>query len=270
MQGPIEDARILYAGRDCLVINKLPGESAEPVDPAFSAKSVDSSASADPQKPQDPPGAGGMVSLPRILAAQFGGGQTGGPGFPAAVHRLDVPVSGCVLFARNPRALAALSASFAQGRAEKIYWAIVEMPPPGTIPAEAGELVHWIKTDTRRNKSIAYNEAGPGRKKAVLRYRVRGRGLHYLFLEIDLITGRHHQIRAQLAALGLRIKGDLKYGSRRSEKNGGIRLHGFSLSFPDPGDPENTIRVQGDPPLPDPLWEAFKALNNAVEYPLKP
>jgi 23S rRNA pseudouridine1911/1915/1917 synthase len=230
----IEDSRILYADQDCLVINKLPGESAEPTD------------------------AGGMVNLPRILAAQFGGqvgGQRGGISFPAAVHRLDVPVSGCILFARTPSALAALSAAFSQGRAEKIYWAIIEMPPPGM--AETGELVHWIKTDARRNKSMAYNEAGAGRKKAILRYRVRGRGTHYLFLEIELITGRHHQIRAQLAALGLRIKGDLKYGSRRSEKNGGIRLHGFSLSFPSPADPEKIIRVRGDPPLPDSLWDAF-------------
>ncbi|MDR2102003.1 MAG: RNA pseudouridine synthase [Treponema sp.] len=237
----IEDTRILYAGQDCMVINKLPGESAEPTD------------------------AGGMIDLPRILAAQFGeagGGQTGGPSFPAAVHRLDVPVSGCVLFARNPAAMASLSAAFSQGRAEKIYWAIIEMPPPGVVPAETPaetvELIHWIKTDVRRNKSIAYNEEGPGRKKAVLRYRVLGRGTRYLFLEIELITGRHHQIRAQLAALGLRIKGDLKYGSRRSEKNGGIRLHGFSLSFPSPADPEKIIRVSGEPPLQDPLWDAFK------------
>jgi 23S rRNA pseudouridine1911/1915/1917 synthase len=233
----IEDARILYICPECVVINKLPGESVEPVE------------------------AGNMANLPRILAARFGnteqgGKQSGGLSLPAAVHRLDVPVSGCVLFARTSGALAALSASFSQGRVEKIYWALVEIPE--MVPEETGELIHWIKTDTRRNKSIAYDEAGPGRKKAVLRYRIRGRGTHYLFLEIELITGRHHQIRAQLAARGLHIKGDLKYGSRRSEKNGGIRLHSYSLSFPDPVRPEKIIRVSGGPPLPDPLWDAFK------------
>jgi 23S rRNA pseudouridine1911/1915/1917 synthase len=237
--GYIEEARILYADRECLVINKVPGESTEATE------------------------AGGMVSLPQILAAQFGGreqgdNQKGDLPFPTAVHRLDVPVSGCVLFARTSGALAALSDVFARGRAEKIYWAVIETPSPDMDPGEAGELIHWIKTDPRRNKSFAVNEGGPGRKKAVLRYRVRGRGTHYLFLEIELVTGRHHQIRAQLAAQGLHIKGDLKYGSRRSEKNGGIRLHAFSLAFPHPADSERIIRVSADPPLWDPLWEAFK------------
>jgi 23S rRNA pseudouridine1911/1915/1917 synthase len=245
----IEAPRILYACRECLVINKVPGESAEPAE------------------------AGSLINLPRILAAQFGnteqaGGETGEPFMPAAVHRLDVPVSGCVLFARTPGALAALSASFAQGRVEKNYWALVEMP--GTVPEERGELVHWIKTDTRRNKSTAYDEPGPGRKKALLRYSIRGRGIHYLFLEIELITGRHHQIRAQLAARGLHIKGDLKYGSRRSEKRGGIGLHSYSLSFPDPVRPERIIRVSGDPPFTDSLWDAFKNAGNPRAAPLPP
>ncbi|MDR3138844.1 MAG: RNA pseudouridine synthase [Treponema sp.] len=234
----IEENRILFADEECLVINKLPGESSE-------AREIP-----------------GMVSLPQVLADQFGAVKIrepgGGPFFPAAVHRLDVPVSGCILFARTPGSLAALSATFAQGRAEKTYWAVIEMPASPAELGEGGELVHWIKTDTRRNKSTAYNEAGPGRKKAVLHYRVRGRGIHYLFLEITLFTGRHHQIRAQLAARGLHIKGDLKYGGRRSEKNGGIRLHAFSLAFPHPARPGETVRLQGEPPLPDPLWEAFK------------
>ncbi|MDR2103012.1 MAG: RNA pseudouridine synthase, partial [Treponema sp.] len=79
------------------------------------------------------------------------------------------------------------------------------------------------------------------------------------FLEISLLTGRHHQIRAQLAARNLHVKGDLKYGGRRSEKNGGIRLHSFSLTFPHPAQPDKIIRIEGEPPVPDPLWEAFKA-----------
>jgi 23S rRNA pseudouridine1911/1915/1917 synthase len=127
--------------------------------------------------------------------------------------------------------------------------------------AEAGELVHWIYRDKRRNKSIAFDTNGPGRKRAILRYRIAGQGERYLFLEIELVTGRSHQIRAQLAALGLHIKGDLKYGARRSEKSGGIRLHSYSLAFQNPlpgGGGGEIIRVTAPPPLRDRLWEDFE------------
>jgi 23S rRNA pseudouridine1911/1915/1917 synthase len=214
-----------------MVINKLPGEAAE--------------------------GAGkGMIDLPPVLQQQFGGAFF-------AVHRLDVPVSGCTLFARTPGALSFLSAAFAAGRVQKHYWAIVEMPPPNLSLEPAGELIHWLETDRRRHKSTAHTEKGPGRKQAVLRYAITGRGTNYLFMEIALITGRHHQIRAQLANLGLHIKGDLKYGSKRSEKNGGIRLHAYALRFPaPPGSPGNTgegyILAKALPPLRDRLWEDFE------------
>jgi 23S rRNA pseudouridine1911/1915/1917 synthase len=230
-----------------------------------------------------------MADLPRMLKTLAVGKDFKGRDFlPAAVHRLDVPVSGCTLFARTPEALAFLNARFrgasdaalgfsavkpAAASVAKIYWAIVEIPQPGKAqrvlmaePGEEGEWKHWIKAGTGENKSIAYDEEGPGRKPGLLRYRFVGAGSHYLFLEITLLTGRHHQIRAQLARMGLHIKGDLKYGAKRSERSGGIRLHGYSLSFPDPASVRNSargidsgelIRVQALPLLRDPLWEAF-------------
>ena len=217
---------LLFQNEACMVINKLPGEFSE---------------------------------LPGIDEA--GGAKF----FP--VHRLDTPVSGCLLLAKNPEAAAFLGAAFAEPaagkgsgecRVEKRYWAIIEMPPED-LPAE-GELVHWINYNRKANKSFASPvKQRADSKKAVLRYRVTGKGERYLFLEIDLVTGRHHQIRSQLAAIGLRIKGDLKYGARRSEKGGGIRLHAYSLAFPNPLDPAETIRVSTLPPVMDPLWEDFAA-----------
>jgi 23S rRNA pseudouridine1911/1915/1917 synthase len=225
---------IIYASDQCVVANKRCGEAVE--------------------------GAGkGMIDLPSLLGKQFGAAAGSVPGSFTAVNRLDVPVSGCALFARGGAALAFLNAAFARRRVEKRYWAIVEMPRRDL--KERGELVHWLETDRRGNKSVAYAEAAPGRQKAVLRYKIAGAGTHYLFLEIDLITGRHHQIRAQLAALGLHVKGDLKYGARRSEKTGGIRLHGYSLRFPaPPGSPERgePILARAPPPMRDRLWEDFE------------
>ncbi|GHU15200.1 RNA pseudouridine synthase [Spirochaetia bacterium] len=257
---------IAYQSDDCVVVNKLPGDSAEPLAAVQAGK--------------------GMVDLPRALLKNLAVGKDfkGKDFLPAAVHRLDVPVSGCTLFARTPEALAFLNARFhgaseaalrgadstKAAAVEKIYWAIVELPPPGKEPGEAGEWRHWIKAGTGENKSIAYDEEGPGRKQGVLRYRLVGAGSHYLFLEINLLTGRHHQIRAQLARMGLHIKGDLKYGAKRSERGGGIRLHGYSLAFPNPATAKDgagageLIRVQAQPPLRDPLWEAFEAAHKGL------
>jgi 23S rRNA pseudouridine1911/1915/1917 synthase len=237
-------SRILYQSGRFIIVNKLPGEAAENAGP-------------------------GITDLPRELGISFGpAGEDAVPHHAGerpipvtAVNRLDVPVSGCVLFARTAEALAAANALFREGSVEKHYLAIAEMPEKAALP-ESGELVHWLSEDSRRNKSTVFDEGGPGRKKAILRYRVGGRGERYLFLEIDLVTGRRHQIRAQLAAVGLHIKGDLKYGARRSEKNGGIRLHAYSLSFRDPcGGNGNDysgglIRVSAPPPVMDRLWQA--------------
>ena len=225
-------SRILYRSAACVVVNKLKGEAVE------GAK-------------------GGMGDLPGELAAALPANVE----LIEAVHRLDVPVTGCALFALTKPALSFLSAAFAEESAvpsvEKLYWAIVEKPSL-TLP-ESGELVHWIETNSTKNKSFAYNEDGPGRKKASVRYRITGEGKNYLFVEAHLLSGRHHQIRAQFAAAGLRVKGDLKYGARRSEKSGGIRLHARSLSFPDPLNGGGNIHVTADPPEMDNLWEAFLA-----------
>jgi 23S rRNA pseudouridine1911/1915/1917 synthase len=218
------DDRVLLHTTDVIVVNKLAGEAME--------------------------GAGkGMTDLPALLAERFGGTFT-------AVHRLDVPVSGCALFARSPAALAFLSAAFAgrKGGVTKTYWAVTEEP---AFPlAEHGELVHWIRPGAN-NRSLACPGPESGGKRAALRYRMAGRGERYLFLEIDLITGRHHQIRAQLAACGIHIKGDLKYGSRRSERTGGIRLHAHTIIFPDPAEPARPLYVSANPPAMDALWRAF-------------
>jgi len=244
--------RVLYCDAACVIVNKIAGEAVE--------------------------GAGkGMADLPQLLAAELSAPHYA-PALPAkdalplptAVHRIDVPVSGCAAFARTGAALRSLNEAFSGGASGesgviKHYWAIVEMPSSdpfakgaeGASGAEGAELVHWIQFDPKRNKSIAHNEPGPGRKKAVMRCRQAGKGERYLFLEIELVTGRHHQIRAQLERLGLHVRGDLKYGARRSEPSGGIRLHARSLSFPAPGGSDTRIAVLADPPLRDSLWQAF-------------
>jgi len=219
--------RILYQSSACAVVNKIKGEAAE------GAKD-------------------GIINLPQELKAFL---KTD---FIEAVHRIDVPVTGCALFGLSKTSLEYLNAVFAGKsdlKAEKRYWAILEKPK--NLPPENGELVHWIETNTRTNKSFAYSDACAGRKKAVLRYKITGEGKNYLFMEIEILSGRHHQIRAQLAAAGLHIKGDLKYGAKRSEKSGGIRLHARYLSFPNPLNKKETIIVTADPPDMDNLWRAF-------------
>jgi 23S rRNA pseudouridine1911/1915/1917 synthase len=238
----LEPSRVLLANDSCAVVNKIAGEAAEGAAP-------------------------GMGDLPRMLAAALAsaassaaaGGQAPPDALPvpAAAHRLDVPVSGCVVFARTRSALAFLNAAFAggDGTVEKHYWAVVEAAE--TPLPESGELIHWIAWNPRKNNAIAHDQPGPGRKKAVLRYRLTGCGRNYRFMVIELLTGRRHQIRAQLARVGLRVKGDLKYGARRSEPNGGIRLHARSISFPDPAGGGKRITVTAEPPLRDNLWLAF-------------
>ena len=147
--------------------------------------------------------------------------------FLGVVHRLDRPVSGLVMFARTSKALARLNKMFAEGEVHKTYWAITK-----NCPAEQqGTLVHWLVRNEQQNKSYAYDHEVPHSKRAVLDYRVLGHSDNYHLLEINLKTGRHHQIRCQLAAIGCPIKGDLKYGAKRSNPDGSISLQAHSMQF---------------------------------------
>ena len=155
----------------------------------------------------------------------------GKPGevFLGVVHRLDRPVAGLVVFARTSKALIRLNKMFAEGQVHKTYWAIVERRNEQL--GMSNELVHWLVRNEQQNKSYAYDHEVPQSKKAMLRYRVIGRGDRYDLLEVELMTGRHHQIRCQLAAMGCPIKGDLKYGAKRSNPDGGICLHARQIAF---------------------------------------
>ena len=154
-----------------------------------------------------------------------------GEAYLGVVHRLDRPTTGVVLFAKTSKALSRLNAMFAdKAQVQKTYWALVDAMPPAT----EGTLTHWLVRNEKQNKSVAHNKEVQQSKKAVLHYKLLKSFDHYHLLEIDLITGRHHQIRAQLAAIGLHIKGDLKYGAKRSTPDGGICLHAYKLTFEHP------------------------------------
>ena len=142
-------------------------------------------------------------------------------------HRLDRPVSGLVMFARTSKALTRLNKMFQDGEVHKTYWALVKDMPP----KDEDDLVHWLVRNEKQNKSYAYDKEVPNSKKAILHYKVIGKTNTYYIIEIDLKTGRHHQIRCQLAKIGCPIKGDLKYGAKRSNPDGGISLQSHAMSF---------------------------------------
>lgn len=165
-------------------------------------------------------------------------------------HRLDRPTSGIVVFAKTSKALPRLNKLFAEKDAKKTYWAVVKNAPENT----SATLTHWLKRNTKQNKSYAHKNEVPESKKAILDYTLVKKLDNYFLLEIDLKTGRHHQIRAQLNALGCPIKGDLKYGFDRSNKDGSIHLHARSLSFIHPVKKEMLKLVA--PPPNEPIWNA--------------
>ncbi|MEN6588403.1 MAG: RluA family pseudouridine synthase [Proteiniphilum sp.] len=175
--------------------------------------------------------------------------------FCGVTHRLDRPTSGVVVFAKTGKSLTRLNDMFRNGEVKKTYLAIVMNRPP----AEEDTLTHYLIKNEKTNKSTAFDTEKPHTKKAVLHYRLIGTSQHYFLLEIDLETGRHHQIRCQLARIGCPIKGDLKYGARRSNPDGSISLHAHTISFIHPVSKENiTINA----PLPqEPLWNAFLPSN---------
>lgn len=175
--------------------------------------------------------------------------------FLGVVHRIDRPVSGAVLFAKSSKALTRLNEMLREGRIRKIYWALTEQTPS----PEEGALRHFIVRDARNNRSRAYDMPKPEGKEARLRYRTLGRGTHYTLVEVELQTGRHHQIRAQLAKIGCPIRGDLKYGARRSNPDGGISLHSRSVAFEHPVRRELLV-VTAPVPAGDNLWRYFEEL----------
>lgn len=172
--------------------------------------------------------------------------------FVGVTHRLDRPVSGIVLFAKTSKALSRINELFRTGKVKKTYWAIVKNCPL----AEEGELVNWLVRNEKQNKSYAYDTEKPNSKKAILRYKLIARSDNYYLLEIDLQTGRHHQIRVQLAKMGCPIKGDLKYGFDRSNKDGGISLHARSVALTHPVSKKD-IRIVAPVPQTDNLWKVL-------------
>lgn len=173
--------------------------------------------------------------------------------FLGVTHRLDRPTSGVVLFARTSKALTRLNKMFQQkGDIKKTYWAVVDKKPPQL----EGELHHWLVRNTKQNKSYASNTKQAESKEAVLSYKYISGSDKYHLLEIDLKTGRHHQIRAQLAAEGCKIKGDMKYGFPRSNPGGGIYLHARKIEFIHP---VTKKEISITAPVPnDTLWKYFE------------
>ncbi len=165
-------------------------------------------------------------------------------------HRLDRPTSGIVVFAKTSKALPRLNKMFAEKKTTKTYWAVVKNAPK--LPNDT--LVHWLKRNPKQNKSYANHKEVTDSKKAILEYHILKKLDNYFLLEIDLKTGRHHQIRAQLSAIGCPIKGDLKYGFDRSNKDASIHLHARSLSFIHPVKKE-LLELTAPPPR-DPVWDA--------------
>jgi 23S rRNA pseudouridine1911/1915/1917 synthase len=177
--------------------------------------------------------------------------QKPGNVFLGVVHRLDRPVSGLVVFAKTSKALTRLNKMFCDGEVHKTYWAITKDAPKES----EGMLTDWLVRNEKQNKSFAYNHEVPNSKKAILKYRVIAHTDNYNLLEINLMTGRHHQIRCQLANIGCPIKGDLKYGSKRSNPDGSISLLSHHVEFEHPVSKEH---ISIDSPVPDDnLWKAL-------------
>lgn len=173
--------------------------------------------------------------------------------FLGVVHRLDRPVSGLVVFAKTSKALSRLNEMFRTGDVHKTYWAVVKRRD---IALE-GTLTDWLTRNERQNKSYAHEREVPGAKKAVLKYKVRAVADNYMLIEVTLLTGRHHQIRCQLAHMGCPIKGDLKYGAPRSNPDGSISLLSRRVEFVHPVSKE-TIVAYADVPN-DRLWHDLSA-----------
>ncbi len=219
--------RILYEDNHIVVINKLPGEIVQG------------------DKTGDEPVTEAVKRHIKETCAKPGSV------FLGVAHRLDRPVGGIVVLARTSKALARLNDMFRNGDIHKTYWAVTASQPR---QAE-GTLTHWLVRNERQNKSYAHDREVPGAKKAVLDYRLIGHSDRYHLLEVVLKTGRHHQIRCQLARAGCPIRGDLKYGAPRSNPDGSISLLARSIDFVHPVSKQH-IHVEAPLP-PDRLWQSF-------------
>jgi 23S rRNA pseudouridine1911/1915/1917 synthase len=219
--------RILYEDNHLLVINKLPSEI------------VQGDKTGDATLPD---------SIKAYLKEKY---NKPGNVFCGVVHRLDRPTSGAVIFARTSKALERLNAQFREKETNKVYWAIVEKKPA----EPEGRLIHFLRKNESQNKSYVVDAKTNGAKEAVLSYKLIQSSERYHLLEIALETGRHHQIRTQLAAIGCIIKGDLKYGAKRSNEDGSICLHARKISFTHPTSKE---LIQITAPTPGTgVWKVF-------------
>ncbi len=219
---------ILYEDNHLLIVNKHCGDLVQP----------------------DPSGESALED--QIKAFIKARDKKPGEVFLGVVHRIDRPVSGAVLFAKTSKALVRLNEMIREGRIRKHYWALTEQTPE----PEAGELTHYLLRDGRTNRSRVYDTPKPEAKLGILRYRTLGLSTHYTLVEVELLTGRHHQIRAQLSKIGCPIRGDLKYGAKRSIAEGGISLHSRTIAFDHPVRHE-PIEVTAPVPADDNLWNFF-------------
>ena len=173
--------------------------------------------------------------------------------FLGVVHRIDRPVSGAIVFAKTSKALRRMNEMIRAGAVDKLYWAVTEHAP---MP-ESGELRHWLVRDGRTNRTKAYDAPHRDGKESLLRYETLARSDRYTLVGVELVTGRHHQIRAQLSKVGCPIKGDLKYGAARSNEGGGISLHSRRVEFEHPVR-HDMLSVTAPVPEGDNLWRYFE------------
>lgn len=221
-------SRILFEDNHLIAVNKLPGEL------------VQGDITGDQPL---------LEKVREYIRVKY---QKPGNVFTGLIHRLDRPTSGVVLFARTSKALARMNKIFEKREVEKKYWAVV-----GGVPdKEEDRLIHFLKKDQKRNKALFFDSEKSGAKKAILSYRILKKIDHYTLLEVSLETGRHHQIRAQLSAIGHPIKGDLKYGFPRSNRDASICLHAKFLKFEHPVSGEEVVLSA---PVPDGegVWKHF-------------
>ena len=178
-----------------------------------------------------------------------------GKAFIGTVHRLDRPVSGVILYAKTSKALSRLTTMFRHREVQKTYWAVVK---PDINPSE-GHVVNYLKKNKKQNKSYAYDSPGEDRKESELMYKKIGVGDHYSFVEVMPKSGRHHQIRVTLAWLGSPIKGDVKYGAKRTNDNASVHLHARRIDFVHPVKKEAVTIIA--PPQEDTLWDKFLTID---------